>query len=83
MFVRFPTLEDATYSCPCQKHGSQCCHASETWRDTKKINIFERKVQRRILSSVYNNEKEKWGILTNEEIYSMFKNPLHRDNKVK
>ena len=27
MFVGFPTLEHATYSCPCEKHGSQCCHA--------------------------------------------------------
>jgi hypothetical protein len=27
MCVGFPTLEHATYSCPCQKHGSQCCHA--------------------------------------------------------
>ena len=26
MFVGFPTLEHATYSCPCEKHGSQCCH---------------------------------------------------------
>ena len=27
MFVGFPTLEHATYICPCEKHGSQCCHA--------------------------------------------------------
>jgi peptidyl-tRNA hydrolase len=27
MSVGFPTLEHATYSCPCEKHGSQCCHA--------------------------------------------------------
>ena len=27
MFVGFPTLEHAIYSCPCGKHGSQCCHA--------------------------------------------------------
>jgi hypothetical protein len=27
MFVGFPTLEHATYSCPCQNQGSQCCHA--------------------------------------------------------
>jgi hypothetical protein len=25
MCVGFPTLEHATYSCPCQKQGSQCC----------------------------------------------------------
>jgi hypothetical protein len=27
MFVGFPTVQHATYSCPCEKHGSQCCHA--------------------------------------------------------
>jgi len=27
MFVGFPTLEHATYSCPSEKHGSQWCHA--------------------------------------------------------
>jgi hypothetical protein len=27
MFVGFPTLEHATYSCPCEKYGSQSCHA--------------------------------------------------------
>jgi hypothetical protein len=27
MFVGFLTLQHATYSCPCEKHGSQCCHA--------------------------------------------------------
>jgi hypothetical protein len=38
-------------------------YTSETWtltkRDRKKLNIFERKVYRRILGPVYNNEKEK------------------------
>jgi hypothetical protein len=38
-------------------------YASETWtltkRDTKKINIFERKVYRRILDPVYGNKKRK------------------------
>ena len=37
-------------------------HASETWiltkRDRKQINIFERKIYRRILGPVYDNEKE-------------------------
>jgi hypothetical protein len=36
-------------------------HASETWtlrkRDRKQLNIFERKVYRRILGPVYGNEK--------------------------
>ena len=38
-------------------------YASETWiltiRDRKQINIFERKVYRRILDPVYDNEKRK------------------------
>ena len=37
-------------------------YASETWtltkRDRKQLNIFERKVYRRILGPVYDNEKE-------------------------
>jgi hypothetical protein len=37
------------------------------------INISERKVYRRMLNPVYENEKEKWGILTNKEIYAMLK----------
>ena len=47
-------------------------YASETWiltkTDGKPLNIFERKVYRRILSPVYDNEKENWRILTNKEI---------------
>jgi hypothetical protein len=39
------------------------------------INIFEMKVYRRLLSPVYDNEKENWRILTNKEIYAMVKNP--------
>jgi hypothetical protein len=38
-------------------------YASETWtltkRGRKQLNIFERKVYRRILSPVYDNEKRK------------------------
>jgi len=55
-------------------------HASETWtlreRDRKQLNIFERKVYRRILGPVYNNEKENWRILTNKEIYASVKKPI-------
>ena len=55
-------------------------HASETWiltkRDRKQINVFERKVYRRILGPVYDNEKENWRILTNEEIFAMIETPL-------
>jgi hypothetical protein len=39
------------------------------------MNIFEQKVYRRILGSVYDNEKENWRILTNKEIYAIAKNP--------
>jgi len=54
-------------------------YASETWtltkRDRKQLNIFERKVYRRILGPVYDNEQENWRILTNKEIYASVKNP--------
>jgi len=39
------------------------------------LNIFERKVYRRILGPVYDNEKANWRILTNKEIYAMVKQP--------
>jgi hypothetical protein len=39
------------------------------------LNIFERKVYRRILGPVYDNEKENWRILTNKEIYTRVKKP--------
>jgi hypothetical protein len=35
------------------------------------LNILERKVFRRILGLVYENEKENWRILTNKEIYAI------------
>jgi hypothetical protein len=54
-------------------------YASETLtlmkRDRKQLNIFERKVYRRILGPVYENEKENWRILTNKEIYATVKKP--------
>jgi hypothetical protein len=41
-------------------------YASDTWTltkiDRKQLNIFERKVYRRILGPVYNNKKENWRI---------------------
>jgi len=63
-------------------------YASETGtltkRDRKQLNIFERKVYRRILGPVYDNEKENWRILTNKEIYASVKKTYYnRDNKVK
>jgi hypothetical protein len=39
------------------------------------LNIFDRKVYRRILGPVYDNGKENWRILTNKEIYAMLKKP--------
>ena len=39
------------------------------------MNVFERKVYRRILGPVYDNEKENWRILTNKEIYASVKKP--------
>jgi hypothetical protein len=45
-------------------------YASETGtltkRDRKQLNIFERKVYRRILGPVYDNEKGNWRILTKD-----------------
>jgi hypothetical protein len=37
-----------------------------TKRDRNQLNIFERKVYRRILGPVCNNEKENWRILTDK-----------------
>jgi len=52
-------------------------------RDRKQLNIFERKVYRRILGPEYDNEKN-WRILTNKEICaSVKKTYCNRDNKVK
>jgi hypothetical protein len=52
-------------------------YASETStltkRDRKQMNIFERKVHRRILGPAYENEKENWRILTNKQIYAIVK----------
>ena len=46
-----------------------------TKRDRNQSKIFERKVYRRILGPVYDNEKENWRILTNKEIYASVKKP--------
>jgi hypothetical protein len=39
----------------------------------KQLNIFKRKIYRRILGPVHDNEKENWRILTNKEIFAMLK----------
>jgi hypothetical protein len=62
-------------------------YASATWiltkSDRQQMNIFERKVYRRILDPVYDNEKENWRILTSKEIYETVKRThYNRDNKV-
>jgi hypothetical protein len=64
-------------------------YASETWtltkRDRKQLNVFERKVYRRILGPVYDSEKQNWRVPTNKEIYASVKKKTYynRDNKVK
>jgi hypothetical protein len=58
-------------------------YGSQTWTlteiDRKQLNIFERKVYRRILGPVYDNGKENWRILTNKKIYGMTKKPTITD----
>jgi hypothetical protein len=53
-------------------------YASETStltkRDRKQLNIFERKVYRRILHLVYDNEEENWRIVTAKEIFAIVEN---------
>ena len=48
-------------------------YALETWTliegDGKQLNVFEKKVYRRILGPVNDKEKENWRILTNKERY--------------
>jgi hypothetical protein len=57
-------------------------YTSEMWiltkRDRKQINIFERKLYRRILGPVYDNEKENWRILTIKNFMQLLKNPLQK-----
>ena len=48
---------------------------TQTKRDRKQLNVLERKVYRRVLGPVYDNEKENWGIVTNKEIYAVAKKP--------
>jgi hypothetical protein len=48
----------------------------EREREREQINMFERKVYRRILGPVYDKEKENWRILSNKEIYAMVTNLL-------
>jgi hypothetical protein len=52
-----------------------CIRNLDTNRDRKQLNIFERKLYRRILGPVYYNEKEHWRILTSKETYAVVKKP--------
>jgi hypothetical protein len=52
-------------------YGSETGTVTE--RDRQQLTVFERKVYRRILGPVYDNEKENWRILTNKEIYARVK----------
>ena len=45
-------------------------------RDRKQLKIFERKLYRRILGPLYDNEKENLRILTNKEIYASVKKSI-------
>jgi len=47
----------------------------DTNKQRLKANNFQRKVYRRILGPVYENEKENWRTLTNKEIYAVVKKP--------
>jgi hypothetical protein len=42
-----------------------------TKKERKQLNIFERKVYKRIPGPVYGNEKENWRILTDKKIYAI------------
>jgi hypothetical protein len=47
-----------------------------TETDRKQLDIFERKMYRRILGPVYDNEKENRRILTDKEMFASIKNLL-------
>jgi hypothetical protein len=55
-------------------------YVSESWiltkRDRNQMNIFDRKVYKRILGPVYDNQKENSRLLTNKENYEIVKKNL-------
>jgi hypothetical protein len=53
--------------------------STPTYRDTKKLNIFQRKVYRRTLGPVYDSKKENWRILTDKEVYATVNRPTITD----
>ena len=52
-----------------------CIRKLDAKKERQQLNIFERKVYRRILGPVYENENGNWGILTNKEMYASVKKP--------
>ena len=68
-----------------RQYFNTCVRNRDTNKQQQKSNkhFFERKVYRRILAPVFDNEKENWRILTNKEIYAILKTHYNRDNKVK
>jgi hypothetical protein len=56
-----------------------CIRNLHTNKERKLLNTFERKVFRRILGPVYDNEKENGRILTNKEIDAIVKNSAIRE----
>jgi len=58
-----------------RQNFNMCIRNLDTNKERWKTNIFERKLYRKILGPVCNNEKENLRILTNKEIYAAVKNP--------
>ena len=54
-------------------------YGSEAWSLTKKemsqLNVFERKISRRIFGPVFDNKVNEWRILNNEELDQKSKEP--------
>jgi len=59
-------------------------HSEVAYAELFQVCNYGRKVYRRILGPLYDNEKENWRILTNKEMYAIVKKTYYnRDNKVK
>jgi hypothetical protein len=55
-------------------YATETCILAKRERGSK-LTFFERKVYRRILVALYENEKENWNVLTNKEIRAIVKRP--------
>jgi len=60
----------------CSQSLFRLSYVAHKQRDRKQINIFERKVYKRILRPVYYNGKENWRMLTSKEMYVMVQRPV-------